>query len=139
MESSWNQEGRPSLGRWRMAIGLGTALLVATGGALAATNPEQPAYEHYATQQLSAYLMDDICANAPNVSDLRQHCRSLIQDNQPQISQFVAQNTHRQNFVFFSLYTTDLSVGSFMPDYQVATIGIFQRFYIVEPTVFSFI
>ena len=38
-------------------------------------------------------------------------------------------NTRQQNFIFFSIYTTDLSVSSMIPSYHFETVGALQNFY----------
>jgi Domain of unknown function (DUF4359) len=132
MESSWRQEAINRLSGKHIWAGIAIAVLSGLGVSLVMTNPNQLAYEAYATKQLSSYLKDTVCADAPAVFDLRKQCRLMVNSNQAEIRQFVAKNTHRQNFILFSIYTTDLSVGSFMPSYEVETIGIFHRFSILD-------
>jgi Domain of unknown function (DUF4359) len=131
MESSWKRE-EGGLKPKQLWAGVAIAGFAGLGLCLAATNPSQAAYEAYATQRLSAYLQENVCSDAPAVFNLRKQCRSLVKSNQADIRRFVATNTHRQNFIFFSVYTTDLSVGSFLPSYQVKTVGMFQNFRIVH-------
>jgi Domain of unknown function (DUF4359) len=132
MESSWKHGEVNRLTDKRLWAGLAIASVTGLGLAMAATNPSQAAYEAFATQRLSTYLDQDVCSDAPSVLGLRKECRSLVQSHQTEIRHFVATNTHQQNFIFFSVYTTDLSVGSFIPSYQVETVGVFQRFHIVD-------
>jgi hypothetical protein len=96
------------------------------------TNPGQVAYETYATRKLVDYLDQNVCSEAPVAFGLRQECASILKNNRSQIRKFIAENTHQQNFILFSLYTTDLSVGSFLPSYRVESVGAFDQFYIYE-------
>jgi uncharacterized protein YceK len=112
--------------------------LAGAGAILATTNPTQSAYEKFATKQLIAYLEQNTCAKAP--FGLERRCKSLLESNQSQIQTLIAQGTQRQNFIFFSLYTTDLSaekvlpigLGDLLPSYNFGTVGIFQNFHIYK-------
>jgi len=106
---------------------------VAIGGgmtAMALTNPDQPAYEAFATRALISYVKNHVCIKAP--FGLQQQCSSLIDQNQPEIKQFIAQGTQRQDFFFFSIYSTDLSIGPWVPSYHFETIGIFRKFHVYK-------
>lgn len=106
--------------------------LAGLGAAMAMTNPGQDAYEDYALKNLTVYLKDNVCAQAPKWLDnnfLQRQCTSLIDTGRPQIQRMITEGTHRQNFIFFSIYQTDLSPGSFLPAYHVETVGAFQHFY----------
>ncbi|NJP10071.1 MAG: DUF4359 domain-containing protein [Leptolyngbyaceae cyanobacterium RU_5_1] len=126
-----------------IAISAGAALLTVLGAVMATTNPSQVAYEAYATKQLTAYLETKVCSEAPTTFGLRDECRSLLRSNQSQIKKIIADSTQRQNFIFFSVYTTrfsadaiapnfSISVGSFLPSYRVQTVGAFHRFHVYE-------
>jgi uncharacterized protein YceK len=112
--------------------------LAGVGAILAATNPDQATYERFATQQLIVYLDQNACIKAP--FGLKERCQSLLESNKTQIQTLISEGTQRQNFIFFSLYTTDLSVdnllpigaGNFIPSYHVESIGIFQKFHIYQ-------
>lgn len=99
---------------------------------MVATNPSQAAYEAYATQKVMTLLDHNVCAEAPKAFNLRKDCKSLLTSRRSDIKRFIADNTYSQNFIFFSVYTTDVSVASFLPDYRVETVGAFQRFHIYE-------
>lgn len=110
------------------------ASLLGIGVATVVTNPGQAPYETYATQQLSTYLQQEVCPNTVIIDNL---CRSAVRDNQSQIRQFIATNTERQNYLFWSIYKTDLApgellppaIGSSLPAYHFETIGIFSSFH----------
>jgi hypothetical protein len=111
---------------------VGGVALVALGGVLAATNPNQESYEAFATQQLTIYLEKNLCEQSAQEMGLGSTCRSLLQSNQGKIAEFVADNTQRQNFIFFSLYTTDLSLTSFLPSYHFETAGFLHQFHVYQ-------
>ena len=98
---------------------------------MAVTNPSQPVYEEYAMQRLTEYLKKDVCTKAPKVFEklLQRNCGVLVDSSRPQIQQIVSQSTQRQNFIFFSVYRTDLSVNPLLPSYHIETVGAFQTFY----------
>jgi hypothetical protein len=113
-------------------------VLVGLGVAMAVTNPNQASYEAYATEQLSAYLKDNTCADAGEL--LKGVCNQLLNENQSEIRELVAANTERQNFGVVSLYKTDLSVGellpsflrSAVPSYRFETVGVLNGFHVVK-------
>lgn len=116
----------------RIITYIGAAALAGLGVVMATTNPSQGNYEVFAVQQLTAYLKKDVCTQAPNIFEnfLRRNCGILVDASRPQIQQIISETTQRQNFVFFSIYRTDLFVNSFIPAYQFETVGAFQNFYI---------
>jgi hypothetical protein len=110
------------------------ASLLGIGVATVVTNPHQARYETYATQQLSTYLQQEVCPNTVIIDSL---CRSAVRDNQAQIRRFIATNTERENYIFWSIYKTDLApgellppaIGGSLPAYHFETIGIFSSFH----------
>ncbi|MBV8884350.1 MAG: DUF4359 domain-containing protein [Chroococcidiopsidaceae cyanobacterium CP_BM_RX_35] len=111
---------------------LGLGILAGLGVALAATNPSQSAYQEYATQRLTAYLeTKDICAKVPRILQniLHRNCSTLLDLSQPAVQQAISQGTQQQNFIFFSIYSTDLTVTPLLPSYHFATVGVFQNFF----------
>ena len=113
------------------------AALVGVGVAMALTNPNQAAYNNYATEQLTQYFKANACTQAPNVlgNVLQEQCADLLDNNQTEVRQFIAQNTDRENFGVFSIYKTDLAIaelGPLLPSYHFETIGLFQTFYIYK-------
>jgi hypothetical protein len=119
-----------------IATRLGGAVLTVLGVAMAVTNPEQPAYDQFASQTMADYLAKEVCRSPEEVPEifgslLRQGCISLAKSGRSEIQQFISDNTQRQNLIFLSLYTTNLLV------YQVRTIGILRNFYIYDVTQVS--
>ena len=94
------------------------------------TNPEQTAYEDYAGHKLEYYLKENACKEVEQGLGnlIPGGCHSLVNRVSPQVQQFIAQKTERHNFLFFSIYSTDLSVHSFLPGYHFETVGVFQKF-----------
>jgi hypothetical protein len=115
----------------RIITYIGAAALAGLGVAMAVTNPSHPAYEQYALQRLREYLKKDVCTRAPKAFDgfLQRNCTVMVDSSQPQIQQIVSESTQRQNFIFFSIYRTDLSIAPFIPSYHFETVGAFQNFY----------
>ena len=107
------------------------AALAGLGVLMAVTSPSQPAYEEYAVQRLTEYLKKDVCTKAPKAFGglLQRNCGVLVDSSRPQMQQIVSQSTQRQNFIFFSVYRTDLSVNSLLPSYHIETVAAFQNFY----------
>jgi len=129
-----------SLVNWRehrispknVLVGISVATLTALGVVTAVMNPSQAAYESYATKQVISLLDGNICKEAPKAFDLQRECKAQLVSKRSQIREFIASNTQQQNFVFFSIYTTDVYVSSFLPSYRVETIGAFQQFHIFD-------
>ena len=110
---------------------IGAAALATLSVAMATSNPGQPAYEEYAVQQLSGYLKSDVCTKAPKILEglLQRNCAVLVDSGRPQIRKLVSDSTQRQNFLFFSVYSTNLSVNPLVPSYHFETVAAFQNFY----------
>lgn len=111
---------------------IGVAAIAGLGVVMAITNPSQASYEKFAVQQLTEYLKKDVCQKAPKVFGnlLQRNCSVLVDSSRPQMQQIIAQTTQKQNFLFFSIYRTDLSINPFIPTYHFETVGLFQNFYI---------
>ncbi|MBF2027837.1 MAG: DUF4359 domain-containing protein [Oscillatoriales cyanobacterium C42_A2020_001] len=132
MDSSWAEQHGVGITPRNMVIGLGIASITSLGIVMAVTNPSQAAYETYATQKIVTLLDRNVCAEAPTAFGLRNDCKNLLKTNRSKIREFVADSTERRDFLFFSVYTTRLSVASFLPTYRVETIGAFHQFQIYE-------
>ena len=111
---------------------IGAVAIAGLGVVMATTNPSQANYEKFAVQQLTEYLKKDVCQKAPKVFGdfLQRNCSVLVDSSRPQMQQIIAQTTQKQNFLFFSIYRTDLSINPFIPTYHFETVGVFQNFYI---------
>lgn len=111
---------------------IGGAALFGLGVAMALTNPSKDTYEEYAVEMLTTYLKQEACSQVPKVfgTSLQNQCKSLVDTGRPQIEQIIAQKTRQENFIFFSVYRTNLEIGPFLPAYYFETLGVFQKFYI---------
>jgi hypothetical protein len=118
----------------KVVTAIGGVALVGLGLVMALTNPGKDEYEQYAVEQLTTYLKDEACMEAPSVfgNFLQRQCKSLVDTGRPQIEQIIAEKTQRQNLILFSIYRTNLEVGPFLPAYHFETLGVFQKFYIYQ-------
>ncbi|BAS56540.1 MULTISPECIES: DUF4359 domain-containing protein [Leptolyngbya] len=116
---------------------LGTVGLAMLGGAgfMALTNPDEAAFGEFALQQIKA----EGCQKVPQI--IREQCPQFVQDNQAQVKKLILQSTDRQNFGLFSIYRTNLSTRSIVPNlpifldlpaFQLETVGMFGKFYIYQ-------
>lgn len=107
------------------------ATLAGLGIAMAITNPSQSDYEEYAIAQLTAYLKDNTCTQTLKDEDsLLQHsCTLLVDIGRPQLEKLIADNTNQRNFIFLSIYRTELSISPLLPAYRFETVAALQKFY----------
>jgi hypothetical protein len=118
----------------QIVTAIGGVAVLGLGAAMAVTNPDRDAYEEYAVEKLTTYLKDDACPQAPKVFGdlLQRQCKTLVDTGRPQIQQIIAKTTQQQNFIFFSIYRTNLEIGPILPVYHFETVGVFQKFYIYQ-------
>ncbi|MGB3653428.1 MAG: DUF4359 domain-containing protein [Rivularia sp. (in: cyanobacteria)] len=109
----------------------GTAALVALGVAMASTNPSRIEYEEYATLRLSRYLKEQGCSKTPNILDnlIKFNCAKLIDSASPQIKQVINASTKKQDYLLFSVYSTDLQINSLIPSYKFETVAALDNFF----------
>lgn len=116
-----------------VTIILGSAAvgLAAFGVAMATTNPSQAEYEEYATQRLTEYVKEDFCGKTTNFLEnlIKSQCDNLVDQASPQIQQILSRSTEKQNFVIFTVYTTELQLSSLIPGYKFETLGALNKFY----------
>lgn len=116
---------------------LGVLGLSVTGLAalLAMTNPGEVAFGEFALEQVQTQG----CKEAPQI--IRSQCPRFVQDNQAEMKRLILKNTERQNYGLFSLYRTNLSARSIVPDlpifldlpaFQLETVGLMGKFYIYQ-------
>jgi hypothetical protein len=110
---------------------IGLAVIGGIGVVMGLTNPNRAVYEIYAARRLSDYLKAEVCPQAPNIFGiaLQRNCSDLVDSSSPAIQKIVANNTRQQNFILFSIYTTDLTVGGVVPSYRFQTVGAMQNFF----------
>ncbi|MFM2060355.1 MAG: hypothetical protein RLZZ507_25 [Cyanobacteriota bacterium] len=114
-----------------MIASVGAAGIAVLGVTMTMTNPQQPKYEEYAVEKLTTYLKTDFCQKTPNfLQNLIQfNCNHLVDSANPQIRDIIAATTKRQNYIVFSVYTTDLKIDNLIPGYKFETVGAFDNFY----------
>ncbi|NJL45879.1 MAG: DUF4359 domain-containing protein [Leptolyngbyaceae cyanobacterium SM2_3_12] len=113
--------------------------LVVTGllGGMAWFNPSLEDYEAYASQTLNRYLTTTVCERlTPMEVLLNQSCEQILGANQEAFEALIHSHTQRYNLGLFSLYQTRLGlpIAGILPAYQVNTIGVLGRFYILRVT-----
>ncbi|MFN7198054.1 MAG: DUF4359 domain-containing protein [bacterium] len=105
-------------------------------GILLTTNPNRQDYEQYASQRLTSYLKDNVCARAQASLEvqalLRGYCKMLVDTGHPFLQEAITTNTSRKNFLIFSVYQTELSFPPPLPSYQFSTVGFLNKLYIYE-------
>lgn len=114
----------------KTAVSVGGLAIVGLGIGMAVTNPQPSAYNSFAAKKLAQYLQEKVCDDVPNL--LQQQCRNFANAGQDRFKKIAADTTERQNFVFLSIYETDISMPPGMPSYHFSTVGIFNQFYIYE-------
>ena len=104
-------------------------------GLMAVTNPNEAAFSEFALEQVKTQG----CKEAPRI--IRDQCPRFVQENQAQVKKLIAQNTERRNYGVFSLYQTNLSTRSILPDlpifldfpaFHLETVGMVGNFYIYQ-------
>jgi Domain of unknown function (DUF4359) len=115
--------------KWWQIVLLGVFGLCGLG----LTNPDRAAYETYAVEQLGN-LAKDQCNQAPGEFGrvLQEPCRAAIEAYKPQLRPMLAATTTRQNWIFFSIYRSDISIPAASFNAKVESIGIFNNFLIYK-------
>ncbi len=120
----------------------GLALFVSMVGVLFCTNPSIEKYQAFATAEAKDYLVDDACPRPlPFLgTSLQDECTDFLKSERsnPVIQGMIARSSDRQNFGFFSLYSTRLEMETLMPAlpqgllprYQIEAIGLGNQFMI---------
>ncbi|MEM7796907.1 MAG: DUF4359 domain-containing protein [Cyanobacteria bacterium P01_C01_bin.118] len=119
---------------------LGIAGLGALAAVLIVTNPTQDRYNTFAADTLRNEVRSSFCQaqELDNIlgslgKALGNICEAALEEGsligEDDLNDFIEDNTQRQNFWLFSLYTTEI------PAVQVRTLGIFNRFIPVQQKV----
>ncbi len=102
---------------------------------MALLNPEEAAFEEFAVRKLKT----DGCKEIPSI--LREQCPEFVETNKAEVKKLITRNSDRQNYFFFSIYSTNLSARSLfpgvpffikLPSFQLETVGMFGKFYIYD-------
>jgi Domain of unknown function (DUF4359) len=109
----------------------GYAAAAGVGLTLIFTNPRQEAYTEFATRTVSKFLVRDLCkanAQAPSGFEaiIKDGCQAFMSQGSSEIRSFIEHNTERQDFLLFSLYTTDFPIR------PLRVLGIFNHFFLVS-------
>jgi len=101
---------------------------------MALTNPQRSAYKTYAARQASLYLQKNACSQAPQTFGdfLQNQCVNLAEFSQPYLKPVVNLSTRQHNYVFFSIYETQVSLHQNLPAYNAKTIGFLNLFWTYE-------
>jgi Domain of unknown function (DUF4359) len=110
---------------------VGCGILCGLSVALAANNPRQEHYTDFATQTVSKFLIRDLCRandHTPKLFDtmIKDGCQAFMQQGKTELHAFIAHNTERQNFILFSLYTTEFPIR------PLRVLGIFNHFFLIS-------
>jgi hypothetical protein len=98
---------------------------------LALTNPKQEIYTEFATRTISKFLVRDLCkanTQAPKGFEtlVKDGCQAFMRQGSSEIRAFIENNTEQQDFLIFSLYTTDFPIR------PLRVLGIFNQFFLVS-------
>jgi Domain of unknown function (DUF4359) len=109
----------------------GYAAIAGLGLTLALTNPKQEIYTEFATRTVSKFLVRDLCkANTQTPKGfetlVKDGCQAFMHQGSSEIHSFIEHNTERQDFLIFSLYTTDFPIR------PLRVLGIFNHFFLVS-------
>lgn len=119
---------------------LGLASLGTLAAVLLVTNPNQDRYNTFAAETLQNEVRSSFCQGKELdnwLGDLGKAlgniCEAAIDQGslvgEEDLENFIEDNTQRQNFLIFSLYTTEV------PALQVRSLGILNRFIPIQQTV----
>jgi hypothetical protein len=114
----------------KMPQWVGCGLVFGLSVALAVNNPRREEYTEFATQTVSKFLIRDLCRandHTPKLFDtmIKDGCQAFMQQGKTEIRAFVAHNTEHQNFILFSLYTTEFPIR------PLRVLGIFNQFFLI--------
>lgn len=116
-------------------LGIVGLVVLGSAGLMALTNPDETAFGEFALQQVKTQG----CKEVPQI--IREQCPQFVQDNQSQVKKLITQSTKRENYGLFSIYRTNLSTRSIVPNlpifldlpaFQLETVGMFGKFYIYQ-------
>jgi hypothetical protein len=120
------------MARWQKVL-LGILAACGLGSIMAMTNPDRSDYETYAIEQLGNLAMER-CDRAPAGLGifLQGPCRAAISAIEPKIRPMLAATTTSQDFIFFSIYKSDVSIPTANLNAKIESVGIFNKFLIYK-------
>ena len=102
---------------------IGVAVLAVV---MAVSNPSKDRYIEHTVDRFSETGKSSICTGAGDVSS-QQQCKFAVavfaSQGKPLIRAFLENSTRQQNFILFSIYTTEL------PNQKLTTIAAFGNFF----------
>ncbi|MGB2927208.1 MAG: DUF4359 domain-containing protein [Limnothrix sp.] len=117
----------------------GAIVVVGLGAIAVIANPQEAHYQDYAGRQISFYLKENVCQNSNDnlpidlgnfsSSALESYCKTLVDASEYQLGELIGQKTSHENYVFFSVYQTDIELPEPFPHYSFETLGILNNFY----------
>lgn len=116
---------------WQASTLIGICGIFVMGTTLAITNPQRHVYQSYASRQLREYLQENTCPQSFG-EFLQQECHHFIKTSQPYLQSIVSLSTRRHNYILFSIYETQFSLGSNFPTYNAETVGLLNSFWTYE-------
>lgn len=111
----------------KLGLALVGTVLTASVAGMILTNPGSTAYQEYAVEKLNLELKEKGCSQ--EVGALKVACHAMVAWLLPEMGGIISQGTERKNFLFFSIYSTDLSLDPSLPSYHFETVGVFHNFY----------
>ncbi len=96
-------------------ISQGAIAITIFAAAMVVTNPNRPAYLEYASTKLAAVIKAGNCHHTTATLNTDNQCQKMNnlaktkKTESESLQDFIFQVTERQNLIFLSLYTTELS------------------------------
>ena len=115
-------------------IGIAGIIAIGVGAIALFTNPGEQKYQKYVALSLRTEVKDKICTKVSQDLGvwLEGQCHILITTASPYLSELIAQQTERENFLLFSIYQTNIPLPDPLPSYHLKTLGAFDSFYIYQ-------
>ncbi len=96
--------------------------LVALIVMMAVSNPSKERYIEHTVDRFSETGKSSVCTGVGDAS-AQQQCKFVVAQGKPLIRAFLENSTKQQNFLLFSIYTTEL------PNQKLTTIAAFGNFF----------
>lgn len=113
--------------------------IICIGAIATVSNPQEARYQKYAGEKIAFYLKENVCQNSNSnlpidlgkfsSKALENYCKTLVDASQSQLGELIGKQTSHQNYVFFSIYQTEIQLPEPFPHYSFETLGIFSNFY----------
>lgn len=137
-----------------------TGAVIGLGGVLMILNPSMEDYANFSTRSSLTHFQEEVCQKKiPLIPDrFEEECLRVTQSPEvkEKVRQLMIKSSIRQNYLFFSLYTTNVDIADLMPNivlnlmpgyqaqglsmlldifpnYQTQSIGYAKLFYTFKP------